>query len=347
MNGPLLAPLDPAATAAGRRPAGAATGSAAGGAGFVESIVRSTQLAGHNRLALLLFRLGERQFYGINVLKVQEIVSRPPSTAMPSSHPFVVGVADLRGAVVPLIDMRRAMGGSFDADARHVIITEYNRSVQGFLVRSVDRIVHVDVATVTTPPCGARDAGLLTAITQFGDELIEIIDVERILAEVIGAPPALSREVLDVLDAQRRSGAFDSRRIRGRRVLIVDDSHVARTQIEQVVRQLGIETVVFHNGRDALEHLQGIADQGEAVADRFLMVISDVEMPDMDGYALTAEIRRDARLRGLRVLLHTSLSGVFNNAMVKKVGADLFIPKFNSDDLARGILDCLKDENPS
>jgi two-component system chemotaxis response regulator CheV len=307
------------------------------GAGLLESIDRSTQLAGYNRLALLLFKLDERQIFGINVLKVQEVLLRPPTTKMPSSHPYVVGVADIRGMVVPIIDMRRALGQPSDDHAAHIIVTEYNRSVQAFLVRAVDRIIHINVESVLPPPRSASDEGYLTAITQYGDELIEIVDVERVLAEVIGTPPALSEQL--------RDEQYDFQHVRGRRVLVADDSRVARAQIERVLQQLGIESVLVNDGREALRYLQGLAEQGGAVTDRLLMVISDVEMPDMDGYALTSEIRRDKRLRDLYVILHTSLSGVFNNAMIKKVGADVFIPKFSSDDLAQGILDRLKAEH--
>lgn len=306
------------------------------GAGLLESIDRSTQLAGYNRLALLLFRLDERQIFGINVLKVQEVLLRPPTTTMPSSHPYVVGVADIRGMVVPIIDMRRALGQPSDEHAAHIIVTEYNRSVQAFLVRAVDRIIHIDVETVVPPPRSASDEGFLTAITQYGNEMVEIIDVERILAEVIGTAPSLSESTL--------SGQIDLTHVRSRRVLVADDSRVARAQIERVLQQLGVESVLVNDGREALRYLQGLAEQGGQINDRILMVISDVEMPDMDGYALTTEIRRDKRLRDLYVILHTSLSGVFNNAMIKKVGADLFIPKFSSDDLAQGIIERLKAE---
>jgi len=300
------------------------------GAGLLESIDRSTQLAGYNRLALLLFRLDERQIFGINVLKVQEVVSTPSLTVMPSSHHYVRGVADLRGTIVPVIDMCRALGQPSDDKAAHVIVTEYNRSVQGFLVRAVDRIIHVDVQNVQPPPRSASDEGYLTAITRHGDELVEIIDVERILAEVVGTPALLSESVMN--------GAQLLADLGGRRVLVADDSRVARSQIERVLDQLGVESVLVNDGREALRYLHGLAEQSGPVSEKLLMVISDVEMPDMDGYALTTEIRRDPRLKGLYVILHTSLSGVFNNAMVKKVGADLFIPKFSSDDLAQGIL---------
>ena len=299
--------------------------------GLLESIDRSTQLAGHNRLALLLFRLDERQIFGINVFKVQEVIPAPRLSRMPASHPLVRGVADLRGGIVPVIDLGMALGGPADTAAAHVIVTEYNRSVQGFLVRAVERIVHIDVAAVQPPPLRTGEDSYLTAITRYGEELVEIVDVEKVLAEVLGEAPDLSAELAG--SALALGG--------GRRVLVADDSRVARSQVERVLRQLGVECVIVNDGHEALNYLQSLAARGP-VAEQLLMVISDIEMPGMDGYSLTTEIRRDPRLRDLYVLLHTSLSGVFNKAMVQRVGANLFVPKFSADELAQGVMDRLR-----
>lgn len=303
--------------------------------GLLESIDRSTQLAGYNRLALLLFRLDERQIFGINVFKVQEVIPRPQLSWMPSSHELVRGVADIRGRMIPVIDLRRAIGEPSDEAAAHVIVTEYNCSIQGFLVRAVERIVHVNVDQVSPPPGGAGEGGYLTAITRINDELIEIIDVEKVLADVIGPSMELSQHIIE--DANESRGGTSHRR-----VLVVDDSRVARNQIERTLNQLGIECTLVNDGREALRYLQALAAKDAPVNDSLLMVISDVEMPDMDGYTLTTEIRRDPRLKDLYVMLHTSLSGVFNNAMVERVGANRFIPKFSANDLATGVLDRLK-----
>ena len=302
-------------------------------AGLLHSIDQSTQLAGHNRLALLLFRVDERQLFGINVFKVQEVIPRPALTWLPSAHPRVCGVAEIRGRVIPVLDLAGAVGAKPtppDA-AAHVIVAEFNRTVQGFLVRAVERIIHVDVAAVQPPPAGDSH-GYLTAITRQGGELIEIVDVEKVLADVLGEAPAISDALLQQARALRD----------GRRILVADDSRVARAQVEKILNQLGIECLLVNDGREALHTLQGMADQGVKVSDRFSMVISDVEMPDLDGYTLATEIRRDARLKDLYVILHTSLSGVFNNSMVQRVGADRFIPKFSPDELAGAVIDRLK-----
>ncbi|WP_022975798.1 chemotaxis protein CheV [Nevskia ramosa] len=301
--------------------------------GLLESIDRSTQLAGHNRLALLLFRLDERQIFGINVFKVQEVIPKPQLSWLPSSHELVRGVADIRGRMIPVIDLNRAIGQPSDEQAAHVIVTEYNRSIQGFLVRAVERIIHVNVEHVRPPPDGAGEGGYLTAITQYNNELVEIIDVEQVLSDVVGVQASLS----EALREEAVSVAHSRRR-----VLVVDDSRVARNQIEKTLNQLGIECTLVNDGREALQYLQALAARDEPINDSLLMVISDVEMPDMDGYRLTTEIRRDPKMKSLYVMLHTSLSGVFNNAMVERVGANKFIAKFSADELATGVLDRLK-----
>jgi two-component system chemotaxis response regulator CheV len=298
---------------------------------LLESIDLSTQLAGSNRLALLLFRLGPRQIFGINVFKVQEVITTPAIAPVPGAHPLVRGIADLRGGIVPIIDLGSALGEIADQPPAHVIVTEYNRSVQGFLVRSVERIIQVDVEKVQPPPGSASNTGYLTAVTRHGDELVQVVDVEKVLSEVTGEPPALSSNLV----------GRGSHLTAGRRVLVADDSRVARAQIERVLREIGVECVLVNDGREALQFLQATARHGP-LGEQLAMVISDIEMPNMDGYTLTTEIRRDERLKDIHVILHTSLSGVFNKAMVQRVRADRFIAKFGADELARTVLEQLE-----
>ena len=297
--------------------------------GILESIDRSTQLAGHNRLALLLFRLGGRQLFGINVFKVQEVVRCPKLTPLPGAHPLVLGVADLRGRIVPVIDLGAAIGRPDGVDASHpghLIVAEFNRTVQAFLIGQVDRIAHLDVGLLQPPPGGGE--GHLTAIARFQEQLLEIIDVEKVLADIRGGSPPLSEAI---------AAAAEGLDAGGLKVLVVDDSRVARSQVEKVLNQLGLEMIAAADGREGLQKLQSLAAQAP-LTEQLLMVISDIEMPVMDGYRLTTEIRRDDKLRDVYVLLHTSLSGNFNKAMIEKVGADRFIPKFCSDELAEAVL---------
>lgn len=303
-------------------------------AGLLHSIDQSTQLAGHNRMALLLFRVDARQLFGINVFKVQEVIPRPALTWMPDAHPVVRGVADIRGRMVTVIDLAAAIGATAVTanEAAHVIVAEFNRSVQGFLVKAVERIAHVNVADVKPPLRNVDGQGYLTAMTRIDDELIEVVDVEKILSDVIGEPPLVSDSMMGAARALAR----------GRRVLVADDSRIARNQIEKILGQIGIDCVLVNDGHEALQYLQGLADQGANIGERIALVISDVEMPGLDGYTLTTRIRQDERLKALRVILHTSLSGLFNNAMVERVGPNRFIAKFCPDDLARAVLEQLQ-----
>ena len=123
------------------------------------------------------------------------------------------------------------------------------------------------------------------------------------------------------------------------KVLTVDDSSVERKQVARCLESVGVEVISLNDGKQALSYLQAMLDEGRSPESEFLMMISDIEMPEMDGYTLTAEIRNDPRMRGLHIVLHTSLSGVFNQAMIKKVGANDFLAKFRPDDLASRVID--------
>jgi two-component system chemotaxis response regulator CheV len=304
-------------------------------ASVMDSVNQRTQLVGQNRLELLLFRLDGVQLYGINVFKVKEVLQCPKLTVIPKSSPVVRGVANIRGGTIPVLDLSLATGkralealqGSF------VIITEYNTKVQGFLVRSVERIVNMNWEEIHPPPKGTGRDHYLTAVTRLDDMLVEIIDVEKILAEVAPTPEVISDGVVDE-ETQGMAGS--------KRVLIVDDSSVARKQVTRCLQTVGVEVIALNDGRQALNYLRELADAGKSPENEFLMLISDIEMPEMDGYTLTAEIRSDARMQKLHILLHTSLSGVFNHAMVKKVGANDFLAKFRPDDLASRVVERIK-----
>ncbi len=298
-------------------------------AGVLDSVNQRTQLVGQNRLELLLFRLDSPQLYGINVFKVKEVLQCPKLTIMPKSSPVVRGVANIRGGTIPILDLSMATGrvGLSDLKNSFVIITEYNSKIKGFLVRSVERIINMNWDEIHPPPKGPGRDHYLTA------ELVEIIDVEKILAEVAPTSEVISEGVIDV-DTQAKAVS--------KKVLICDDSSVARKQVIRCLETVGVEVIALNDGRQAYDYLMQMAAQGKQVDEELLMLISDIEMPEMDGYTLTAEIRSDPRLQKMHIILHTSLSGVFNQAMVKKVGADDFLAKFRPDELAARVVDRIK-----
>jgi two-component system chemotaxis response regulator CheV len=302
-------------------------------ASILDSVNQLTQLVGQNRLELLLFRLNGRQRFGINVFKVREVLQCPRLTAMPKLHPFVRGVAHIRGQTISVIDLSMATGGRpvQDLSQAFIIIAEYNCSVQGFLVGNVERIINMNWESILPPPKGAGRYNYMTAVTEIDGELIEILDVEKILDEISPVNTDVSADVV---------ASSEEHHTRGSLVMVADDSSVARKQVQKALNAIGVECIMAKDGKDALNMLKDMAKKGP-ITDQIRVLISDIEMPEMDGYTLTAEIRSNPELKGLHVILHTSLSGVFNHAMVQKVGADNFIAKFHPDELAKAVQDAM------
>lgn len=296
----------------------------------LQKVDQFTRLAGHNRMAVLTFRLGGPQLFGINVFKVREVIRRPALERMPSMHPLLAGSFDYRGRTVPVIDLADALAYAplRDEPAATVVVTEFSLGVQAFLVSAVDRLLHCDGADLCAPPPELGFGPRVNAIARIAGALLAIIDVEQVLDTVSQRRPEVSPRL------QRSVGEHH---VAGRRVLLVDDSAVARTQLQATVQQLQLDCTAAHDGDEALALLASAADAGAP----FELVVSDIEMPKLDGYALVRAIRADPRWRTLKVVLHSSLSGAFNQTMAVSVGADRFVAKFQPDALAQAIMDLL------
>ncbi len=308
--------------------------------GVLSSVDQRTKLVGENRLELLLFQLNSSQIFAVNVFKVREVLKLPPLTKLPGSHHNITGVASLRGESLPVIDLRAAIGFKpmQDEEEKNLIVTEYNRTIQGFLVGQVRNIVNTAWTEIQPPPKTAGRANYLTAITNIIENdqqrIVEIIDVEKVLAEIVDYDVSISEGVLD---------EELSRKMVGRKILIVDDSSTARSQVKGTLSQLGLEILECNDGLEALDLLKSWCDEGRDVASELLLMITDAEMPEMDGYKLTHEVRSDSRMKDLYITLNTSLSGSFNEAMVEKVGCNKFISKFQPDVLVKVTQDRLRD----
>lgn len=305
-------------------------------AGVLDSVNQRTQLVGKNRLELLMFRLRGRQMYGINVFKVKEVLQCPKLSSIPRSRSVVRGVAHTRGETIPIIDLSMSIGlpgiPQEELATSFVIITEYNRKTQGFLVTGVDRIMNMNWEDILPPPKGAGKDVYLTAVTKIDDKLVEIIDVEKILSEVSPLREDVTEAVLSK-SAARVPGNLP--------ILVVDDSSVARRQIERCLTAIGMEVVTKNDGKQAFEYLKEITSDGSKARDHLALIISDVEMPEMDGYTLVTRCKSDPVLSDVFIMLHTSLSGVFNKAMVQKVGANDFMAKFSPDELAERVMEII------
>ncbi len=287
-----------------------------------------------DRLDLLLFDLYGKQRFGINVLKVQEIVPCPALTRMPDSHPAIRGVAHMRGRSVPVIDLAAALGRGRipdEAGPCWVIVTQFNRSHQGMLVGRVDRIVERPWQSVLPAPRGSGRNSYTSGVTEIERELVQILDVERVLAEVtgVGEPELQVQDRPKLLTPEAQ-------------VLVVDDSSVARAHTSRILEQLGLDYTLARDGREALRALDGLGVHGDGNAAGVAMVISDIEMPELDGYALTKEIRQRPKLEGLYVLLHTSLNGSINLERAERCGADAVLTKFVAEELAQEVVTGLR-----
>lgn len=296
---------------------------------LLEKVDSRTKLVGENRLELLVFNLGGRQKYAINVFKVREVVQMPALTAIPNRHPAICGVAHLRGSSFSVIDLQAALGRPplFGTDQpTNLIISEYNNSIQGFLVGQVDRIVNLTWESIMPPPATSGANNFLTALAKMKERLVQIIDVEKVLADIIPYTTDVSQ---DVLDEELKAWAIANEI----KIIIVDDSSTARQQLKSTLSKVGVGCYQARNGAEGLEMLRKLASHGPIEAS-IMMMITDAEMPEMDGYRLTHEVRSNPELADLHIIMHTSLSGAFNRALVDKVGCNGFLSKFQPDEVA-------------
>ncbi|WP_374244548.1 chemotaxis protein [Zoogloea sp.] len=303
---------------------------------LLKNIDARTRLAGTNKLEILLFtlgmdpRTGRRETFGINVFKVREVMRTPPITAAPEMPSSVEGMVSLRGVLVPVVDLAKYAGMATDTPRDIMIVTEYNGHTQGFLVEAVDTILRLDWSQMRVPPdmLTANLGGLVTAVTELpGPKLVMLLDVEKVLSETTryddeflfkGIEPIVAEEPITVYFA--------------------DDSSVARKQIERTLDALGVRYVGSVNGRQAWEELEKLASyassSGRKVKDMLALILTDVEMPEMDGYILTKRIKTDLRFEGVPVIMHSSLSGMSNQQLGRSVGVDEYVAKFEPQRLA-------------
>jgi len=302
---------------------------------LLQSIDARTRLAGTNKLEILMFslgldtRTGRTETFGINVFKVREVMRTPPITSAPEMPSSVMGMVSLRGMLVPVIDLVRYTGIPADTTPEVMIVTEYNGRTQGLLVAAVDTILRLDWAKMKVPPAmlAQNMSGLITAVTELADgRLVMMMDVEKILSDTTGTEDE---------DVYRHVVPLGKE---GRTVFFADDSSTARKQISRTLDALGVHYIQAVNGRQAWETLLRLADQstsrGEPLVQSVQIVLTDVEMPEMDGYMLTRRIKSDTRFKGIKVLMHSSLSGDSNQKLGHSVGVDEYVSKFEPQRLA-------------
>ncbi|MCY0385791.1 chemotaxis protein [Robbsia sp. Bb-Pol-6] len=305
-----------------------------------------TQLAGNNMFELLLFRLGEaaqtkqRELYGINVFKVREILAMPRLTVIAGAAPEILGVAEIRGEILPVIDLARVTNNSLATEPKILLVTEFARTTQGFAVEEVEEIVRLEWNQVLSAESHSS-AKTVTSLARldgevYGGQLAQVLDVEQILRDVLpGNTPEIDEETTGRLVLKP-----------GSKILAADDSGVARSLIEQSLVSMGVSFVMAKTGLEAWNIMEAAQKKAEAegtpVTDAIALVLTDLEMPEMDGFTLTKRIKAEAAFNHIPVVIHSSLSGSANEEHVRKVGADAYVSKFVAAELAAVMRQAMK-----
>ncbi|MCU0762841.1 MAG: chemotaxis protein [Hydrogenophaga sp.] len=302
-------------------------------------------LTGNNQFELMLFRLGEapgsdrRELFGINVFKVREILVMPTITAMANAPANVLGIANIRGQIIPVIDLPAVVGCAPKRGLTILMVTEFARTTQAFAVEEVDEIVRLDWSNVLAAE--NNGGGLVTSIAKLdGDgeqgRLVQVLDVEQILRDVMPtAQEAITPQSVGAAVTLPKDAI----------ILAADDSPVARMMIEQGLNAMGTPFVMTKTGQEAWDRLEAMDTEaraeGRTIQDKVALILTDLEMPVMDGFTLTRNIKGDQRFKSIPVVIHSSLTGTANEAHVNSVGADAYVAKFVAHELAatiRGVL---------
>lgn len=309
---------------------------------FQREVDERTHLTGTNKFELLLFRLGndkdsdQSELYGINVFKIREIVAMPEITTIAGSPQHMLGVVNLRGQIISVLDLPAIAGCTPKTGLNILLVTEFARTTQGFAVESVEDIVRLEWSQVLSAEQSVAAGGLVTSIARLDgntdtSRLAQVLDVETILRQTIPHEKPAQQD-----ESQARITLKP-----GSVILAADDSVVARLLIQEGLDGMGAPYIMTKTGKEAWECLQSLEASAKAegltIRDKVALVLSDLEMPEMDGFTLTRNIKQDERFKSIPVVIHSSLSGAANEDHVKGVGADAYIAKFHAEDLASTI----------
>lgn len=311
----------------------------------MREIDERTNLASNSMFELLLFRLGEapgstrRELFGINVFKVREIMVMPEITVMVNAPPSVMGIANVRGQMIPVVNLAAITGCNPTKGLGIMLVTEFARTTQAFAVEEVNEIVRLGWKHVLSAE--GNGGGLVTSIARLdGDaentRLAQVLDVEQILRDVFPQDHQGVTADSVIPKLQLPPGTV---------VMAADDSAVARMMIEQGLKAMDIPYIMSKSGQEAWDRLQAMADaakaEGKTIRDKVALMLTDLEMPEMDGFTLTRNIKQDPRFKSIPVIIHSSLTGATNEGHVKSVGADAYVAKFVAEELAATIREVL------
>ncbi|GMM89947.1 chemotaxis protein CheV [Vibrio fortis] len=278
---------------------------------------------------MLMFKLSLTQSFAIGTLKVREIVPFQPMTQLPYSHHHVIGTVTIRDLTVPVIDMSAAVGfrpiSPQEYQSCVLIVTDCLRTVVAFLVRSIDKIIECDWRSIESPPSSVGQNVFVTGITRYEDRIVQMLDVELLLSKIY--PEYENAQIPMLTDVERE-------RLKALNILLVDDSLIARKQLSDALDSINIPYSICNNGMDALKMMREQAQRGQAID----LLVSDIEMPGLDGYELAFEVQNDDSLRHAYCILHTSLSSEICVDRAQQVGAHEALEKFNAGELIEAML---------
>ncbi|SHO54609.1 chemotaxis protein [Vibrio quintilis] len=279
---------------------------------------------------MLMFTLNrQRQMFAIGTLKIREIVSYQPMTQIPYSHHNVIGTVTIRNLTIPVIDMAAAIGfypiPPEDYKDCYLIVTDCLRTVVAFMVRSIEKIIECNWRAIEPAPSTAGHHVFVTGITRFEDHIVQMLDVELLLSKIY--PQFESTKIPILTDIERE-------KLKAFNILLVDDSTVARKQLSDALDGINIPYDICKNGAEGLQLMRDRAERGSPVD----ILVSDIEMPGLDGYELSFEVQNDPALSNAYIILHTSLSSEICIEQAHQVGAHEALEKFNSTELVEAML---------
>ncbi|WP_067700866.1 MULTISPECIES: chemotaxis protein [unclassified Erwinia] len=315
---------------------------------FQKDIDERANLALSNKFELLLFRLGsdtlenKSELYGINVFKLREIVPMPTITKAAGMKSPLLGMANIRGQLIPVIDLPAVAGCTPATGLNLLLVTEYARSTQAFAVESVEDIVRLNWSQVHTAESGVASRNITSIAmldgTQHEKAMALVLDVEQILHDIIPSVREVKEGDISLTNFKMKPGAV---------AIVAEDSKVARLMLEQGLKAMGIPALMYITGKEAWDQIKIMArqaaEEGLPISDKIGLVLTDLEMPEMDGFTLTRNIKTDQNLKAIPVVIHSSLSGNANEDHVHKVGANGYVAKFEINQLSAVIHKVLED----
>jgi|APHig6443718053_1056840.scaffolds.fasta_scaffold44850_1 two-component system chemotaxis response regulator CheV len=296
----------------------------------VDEALKRTSLSRSNQMEMLTFRLSDGQLYGINVFKIIEILESPSRfDRIPHAHHAVKGAVDFRGKPIVTIDLSEALDMdpvSFDKQLAYLIICEYSQQLNAFIISAPETLLTRGWDEIRKPDAIQARSLVAVAYSDTGETIL-LLDIESILSEVVG----FKTEVNDDLAAR---GAY----LKDRKILLVDDSRTALAMMQQTLTHLGFE----HSSQSsAIQALAMIEEQKKRGERPFDLIISDIEMPGMDGFTFTRSLRCMPSYENTMIILHSSMSNPTNHLKAEESGANDFVAKFDPNTLAEHVLSAL------